>query len=625
MDSDLSELRLGAALRGCAAAAGDLHQGRPQARAHGPAGSRASAAKAISRRARSRRCSTTATTRSMRSHAESLERLGVPRVDILLCHDIGRLTHGDAHAARVREFLDGGYRAMRELRESGAVRAIGLGVNEWRSLRRAARSLRARLHPARRPLHAARAARAARTCCRCASASGVSIICGGPFNSGILAAGSRAGAQAHYNYAAAAGCRARARARGSKRSARNSPCRCRPPRCNFRWVIRPWPASWRAAPTAPRPATRRDVLASGSRRFLARAARARARRCARAAARDMTGHIDSHQHFWRLDRGDYGWLTPAARAYLPRLPAGRPRAAAGARRRRLAPCWCRRRPPSRRRCSCWSWRSEHAVHRRRRGLGGFRELHGGRVDRHARRRRQARRAAPNDPGHPRHRVDARAPIWRPPFEAMIDHGLVFDALVLPKHLPALLDLAGRVSRAAAWCWTMAPSRRSRRRHRRVEARHRRPWRATPMRLQTVGPGHRGRQRGSRRSSRAASITCCEVSGPSASCGAATGRCANWCVRMRSGARPARVARRLDADGREQIYSGTARRDLWNLNDFPARRRWSPRPASGIGRASAEAFARAGARVIAADIDAGRIEARSPAARLTCWTCAIRAP
>jgi L-fuconolactonase len=31
----------------------------------------------------------------------------------------------------------------------------------------------------------------------------------------------------------------------------------------------------------------------------------------------------------------------------------------------------------------------------------------------------------------------------PAFEAMIDHGLVFDALVLPKHLPALLDLAAR--------------------------------------------------------------------------------------------------------------------------------------------------------------------------------------
>ena len=32
----------------------------------------------------------------MRSHAESLERLEVQRVDILLCHDIGRLTHGDS-------------------------------------------------------------------------------------------------------------------------------------------------------------------------------------------------------------------------------------------------------------------------------------------------------------------------------------------------------------------------------------------------------------------------------------------------------------------------------------------------------------------------------------------------
>ena len=23
------------------------------------------------------------------------------------------------------------------------------------------------------------------------------------------------------------------------------------------------------------------------------------------------GGMDAHQHFWRLDRGDYGWLTPA--------------------------------------------------------------------------------------------------------------------------------------------------------------------------------------------------------------------------------------------------------------------------------------------------------------------------
>ena len=33
--------------------------------------------------------------------------------------------------AACAQFLEGGYRAMRELRDAGAVRAIGLGVNEW--------------------------------------------------------------------------------------------------------------------------------------------------------------------------------------------------------------------------------------------------------------------------------------------------------------------------------------------------------------------------------------------------------------------------------------------------------------------------------------------------------------
>ena len=31
--------------------------------------------------------------------------------------------------------------------------------------------------------------------------------------------------------------------------------------------------------------------------------------------------VDAHQHFWRLDRGDYGWLSPALepiyRDFLP--------------------------------------------------------------------------------------------------------------------------------------------------------------------------------------------------------------------------------------------------------------------------------------------------------------------
>jgi D-threo-aldose 1-dehydrogenase len=136
----------------------------------------------------------------MRSHEQSLERLGVKRVDILLCHDIGRLTHGDQHEPRVREFLEGGYRALRELRASGAVRAIGLGVNEWQvcvellehcefdCLMLAGRYTLLEQSPLERllPLCASR---------------GVSILCAGPLNSGILAAGSRAAALSHYDYA----------------------------------------------------------------------------------------------------------------------------------------------------------------------------------------------------------------------------------------------------------------------------------------------------------------------------------------------------------------------------------------------------------------------------------------
>lgn len=137
----------------------------------------------------------------MRSHAESLERLKVARVDVLLCHDIGRMTHGAAHAARVAEFLEGGYRAMRELRDAGTVRAIGLGVNEWEICVELLAScefdcilLAGRYTLLEQPALA--------TLLPLCEQRRVSLICGGPFNSGILAAGSRAGAQTHYNYAA---------------------------------------------------------------------------------------------------------------------------------------------------------------------------------------------------------------------------------------------------------------------------------------------------------------------------------------------------------------------------------------------------------------------------------------
>lgn len=65
-----------------------------------------------------------------RSFASSVERLGISHVDVLLLHDVGRLTHGEHHAQMLRQALDEALPAMAALRDDGAVDAIGIGVNE---------------------------------------------------------------------------------------------------------------------------------------------------------------------------------------------------------------------------------------------------------------------------------------------------------------------------------------------------------------------------------------------------------------------------------------------------------------------------------------------------------------
>ena len=67
----------------------------------------------------------------MRSFEDSLQRLGLDRIDILFMHDIGVVTHGDDNDRLFRIAMDGGYRALDELRRDGRVSAIGLGVNEF--------------------------------------------------------------------------------------------------------------------------------------------------------------------------------------------------------------------------------------------------------------------------------------------------------------------------------------------------------------------------------------------------------------------------------------------------------------------------------------------------------------
>jgi D-threo-aldose 1-dehydrogenase len=128
----------------------------------------------------------------LRSHEHSLQRLGLSRIDVLLVHDIGKLTHAERHGERLAQLTDGGgLKALHRLREEKAVSAIGVGVNEIEIcldlMNRA--ELDVLLLAGRYTLLEQGAIDELLPRC---GAAGVSLVIGGPFNSGILASGSAA-------------------------------------------------------------------------------------------------------------------------------------------------------------------------------------------------------------------------------------------------------------------------------------------------------------------------------------------------------------------------------------------------------------------------------------------------
>lgn len=138
----------------------------------------------------------------LRSYEDSLQRLGLARIDIVFVHDIGALTHGEANDGHVRALAAGGYRALAELRAAGAIGAIGLGVNEWQACEAAMAQgdYDCFLLAGRYTLLEQEALDSFMPKCQ---AAGVSLIVGGAYNSGILATGTRGGGTGYYNYAPA--------------------------------------------------------------------------------------------------------------------------------------------------------------------------------------------------------------------------------------------------------------------------------------------------------------------------------------------------------------------------------------------------------------------------------------
>ncbi|MCY4460619.1 MAG: aldo/keto reductase [Albidovulum sp.] len=137
---------------------------------------------------------------AMRSFEDSLQRMALERMDICFIHDVDRFTHGDGQPEVFAQAMDGCWRALEKLRDEGAVKAIGLGVNEWEVCQAALErhDFDCFLLAGRYTLYEQESLDSFLPLCEQRNAA---VIVGGGFNSGILATGAIEGAK--YNYSPA--------------------------------------------------------------------------------------------------------------------------------------------------------------------------------------------------------------------------------------------------------------------------------------------------------------------------------------------------------------------------------------------------------------------------------------
>jgi D-threo-aldose 1-dehydrogenase len=133
----------------------------------------------------------------MRSYEQALLQLGIETVDALLIHDLDESIHGDRYPAHLADLVESGMKALEQLKLSGDIQAIGMGINTAQALDITARSVDLDFVLVAMPytlldqasLHTGMAACAVRD---------ISVIIGSPLASGILATGP--GGNARYNY-----------------------------------------------------------------------------------------------------------------------------------------------------------------------------------------------------------------------------------------------------------------------------------------------------------------------------------------------------------------------------------------------------------------------------------------
>ena len=232
-----------------------------------------------------------------RSIEESLERLGLDRIDIALIHD------PDDHWQAA---LDGAYPALARLREQGVIRAVGAGMNQSEMLARFVREtdMDAVLLAGRYTLLEQGALDELLPACE---QRGVAVLIGGVMNSGLLA-DPRAGSRFNYTPAPAEIVeRARQDRRGLRPARRPAPGRrhpvpARPPRRRLARGRRPNRRPPRRVPGLRPGRYPGSPVGRPPRRGPAPVGRPD-------AARDERLIVDAHHHFWDPAAADYPWLT----------------------------------------------------------------------------------------------------------------------------------------------------------------------------------------------------------------------------------------------------------------------------------------------------------------------------
>jgi D-threo-aldose 1-dehydrogenase len=135
----------------------------------------------------------------MRSYEDSLQRLGMPRVDMAVIHDLDFWHHASEQqvSTYLSQLASGGWRALAELRKDKLIAAVGVGINELGMIPRFLEmfDLDFVLLALRYSLMEQDGLEAELPLCM---ERGVAVVAAGVFNSGLLATGAKVGAK--YNY-----------------------------------------------------------------------------------------------------------------------------------------------------------------------------------------------------------------------------------------------------------------------------------------------------------------------------------------------------------------------------------------------------------------------------------------